>query len=139
MLALPLFGASAYSDDQKPAATTPVIKWNNDVCEIIGTVDHLESVERSPWSDGAPSALSMIETDIWVTVNDRKPHSKNATAASLCNRGAKGETLAYKLCSPTAVKKGDRIHAIEGLRTGSNKAVGCLFDLAVISPEVGKK
>jgi hypothetical protein len=164
MLAVPLCASTAFGDDAKQAdadtnTTSAVaaasnttsstkdegsvtkIKWNNDVCEIIGIVDHLESVERSPWSDGTPSTLSMFETDIWISVKDRKPHAKNATSTSICNRGAKTEALAtYKLCSPAVVKKGDRIKAIEGLRTGSNKAVGCLFDVAVISPSsTGKK
>ncbi len=165
MLALPLCSSTAFSDDTKQASadtnttsasaaatntatatkdddsTAKSNKWNNDVCEIIGIVDHLESVERSPWSDGTPSTLSMFETDIWVSVKDRKPHAKNATSTSICNRGAKTEALAtYKLCSPAIVKKGDRIKAIEGLRTGSNKAVGCLFDVAVISSSsTGKK
>jgi hypothetical protein len=154
VLALPLCGSSAFGGTSAPAATAdtnttsadtsppaPRIKWNNDVCEIIGVVDHLESVERSPWTDGTPSALSSFETDIWISVKDRKPHAKHPSNSSICNRGVKSESLAvYKLCSPTVVKKNDRIHAIEGLHTGSNKAIGCLFDVVVIpAAEASKK
>lgn len=160
MLALPLCASSARSADSKdmsaptaamsePLATTPpdeakssvpTKKYSANVCEITGVVAKLENVERSPWSDGTPSTLSIFETDIWVTVNDRKPHYKNAPSDSICNRGAKGEIAAYKLCSPTKVTKGDRIHATEGLHTGSSRSVGCLFDLVVIPPiDNGKK
>ena len=154
MLAFPLFASTAMgagSAETETAATAPAPaaedgkeslptkKYSGNVCEITGVVAKLESVERSPWSDGTPSALSSVETDIWVTVNDRKPHYKNAPADSVCNRGAKGEVAAYKLCSPTRVLKGDRIHATEGLRTGSARSVGCLFDLVVLPPPEGVK
>lgn len=152
MLALPLCAAAAAtSDDAKAPVTQPSMddakdttpatkKYSANVCEITGIVAKIENVERSPWSDGTPSALSSFETDIWVTVNDRKPHFRNAPTDSICNRGAKGEVAAYKLCSPTKVRKGDRIHATEGLHTGSAHAAGCLFDLVVVPPvETGKK
>ena len=129
---------AAAPEDGKDAAAMPTRKYSANVCEITGIVAKLESVERSPWSD-APSALSTFETDIWVTVNDRRPHFKNAPADSVCNRGAKGEVAAYKLCSPTKVLKGDRIHATEGLHTGSTRSVGCLFDLVVLPPPEGAK
>jgi hypothetical protein len=157
MLAFPIFASTAMSagstaSASMPAPTAapasenydgkdavPTKKYSGNVCEITGVVAKLENVERSPWSDGTPSTLSIFETDIWVTVNDRKPHYKNAPADSLCNRGAKGEIAAYKLCSPTKVLKGDRIHATEGLHTGSTRSVGCLFDLVVLPPPEGVK
>jgi hypothetical protein len=161
MLALPLCALPAHSEDAKSSSSPPAAaaadddeaavkapvkditstkKYSTNVCEITGVVQKLENVERSPWSDGTPSTLSIFETDIWVTVNDRKPHFKNAPKDSICNRGAKGEMAAYKLCSPTKVNKGDHIRATEGLRTGSQRSAGCLFDLVVIPPpDVTKK
>lgn len=114
-------------------------KLSANVCEITGVVAKLENVERSPWSDGTPTTLSAFEVDIAVTVKDRKPHYKNAPANSVCHRAAKGETRIYKLCSTTVPKAGDRIHATEGLQTGSRRSTGCLFDVVVIPPAEGEK
>jgi hypothetical protein len=155
MLVCPLYAHGAESDDKGPtppadtATATPsdeqdaaapsksakaVHQLSNNVCEITGTVSKTEAVERSPWSDGTPSTLSNYETDIWVRVTDRRPHYKTATSDSACNRAAKGEILTYKLCSPVTVRNGDRIHAIEGLATGSRHQASCLFDLVVLPP-----
>jgi hypothetical protein len=109
---------------------------NDNVCDITGVVNKLQNVERSPWTDGTPSTLNTTEIDISVAVKDRRPHDKN-TAAGSCKAAAAGEVHTYKLCSPTQVKAGDNIHAVEGLRTGPAHAASCLFDLTVDAPANG--
>lgn len=126
----------AAQPSQKSAAAQ---KLSANVCEITGVVSKLENVERSPWSDGTPTTLSAYEIDIAVTVKDRKPHYKDAPADSICHKTAKGEVKVYKLCSKTVPKAGDRIHATEGLQTGSRRATGCLFDIVVIPPAENDK
>lgn len=128
-------GQAAQPSQQSEAAQ----KLSANVCEITGVVSKLENVERSPWSDGTPTTLSAFEVDIIVTVKDRKPHYRNAPATSVCHKAAKGEARIYKLCSTTVPKAGDRIHATEGLQTGSHRSTGCLFDVVVIPPAEDEK
>jgi len=103
------------------------------VCEITGTVMELKNVERSPWTDGTPSTLSVYETHISIAIANRKPHSKAAPAESPCNVALKkDEQLTYRVCSNTPVKKGDRVTATEGGSTGSARISRCLFDIVVL-------
>ena len=114
------------------------LKISNNVCEITGVVSKLEEVARSPWADGTPTAdLNSLETAISVKVNDRKPHYRDTPSDSVCNRGARGEVLTYKLCSSTPVKAGDQIHATEGFRTGPGTLPACLFDIEKLPKKAG--
>lgn len=104
----------------------------DDMCDIVGTVDRLKLVQRSPWTDGTPSTMMKLETHISVRIDDRKPHDTQASDTHSCHKETKGEKRTYKLCSTTKVKSGDRIVGTEGTQTGSSKAIGCLFDLVVL-------
>lgn len=103
-----------------------------EMCDIVGTVDRLKLVQRSPWTDGTPSTMMKLETHISVRIDDRRPHDKDAAEGHSCHTQSKGEKRTYKLCSTTKVKSGDRIVGTEGTQTGSSKAIGCLFDLVVL-------
>jgi hypothetical protein len=98
-------------------------------CDITGTVMSIEKIEKSAWQDGAPSAFSTVETRIAVRINQRTPHTAGNNAA--CPASLVTETKTYKLCSPTPVKAGSVIRATEGIDTGANSALGCLFDISV--------
>lgn len=104
------------------------------MCDIVGMVEKVSHVAKSPWSDGTPTTMTTTEVRISVFIADRKPHDKNAKADDPCHQEAKDEKRTYKLCSPTPVKRGDRIHGTEGTHTGAAGVVGCLFDLIVLPP-----
>lgn len=124
--ALMVTSSSAQSSD---TAVTP------SVCDVVGTIVRLNQVQRSPWTDGTPSTMMTVETHLSVHIDDRTPHDKDAAADDPCHKKIAGEKRTYKLCSPTPVKQGDRIHGTEGTQTGSAYVVGCLFDLVVLPPK----
>jgi len=99
------------------------------VCEIRGTVSSLESVNTSK----VPSAFSGSETHISVNIETRAPRYQQTADAAPCQNLTKAKLQTYKLCSPTRVKAGDKIHGTEGINTGPAASVGCLFDLIVLS------
>jgi len=102
-------------------------------CEITGTVNYLKKVERSPYSDGTPTTMSVTETHISVTVTARRPHAKNAPASSKCHAAVEeNERQVYKLCSSTVPRQGDRILGTEGGSPGSSAITRCLFDVVAL-------
>jgi hypothetical protein len=98
-------------------------------CDIIATVMAIEKIEKSAWQDGAPSSFSTVETRITIRISGSAPHA--ADSKSACATTPAAETKTYKLCSPTPVKAGNIIRATEGMDTGANSALGCLFDISV--------
>ncbi len=103
------------------------------VCVITGKVTGMQAVEKTPWSDGTPSTITITEVHLSVATDSRKPQRAGVAAAD-CPMPDNGGQV-YKLCSPTQVKLGDRIVGTEGLATGSESALGCLFDVIVV-PDV---
>ena len=110
------------------------------VCDVTGIVTEMKSIERSPWTDGTPSTLSVFETHIKLSIHKREPHNKNASAESPCHAALeKNELRTYKLCSSQKPRTGWRIKGTEGGSPGSSRIVRCLFDLEVVSrPEQPK-
>jgi hypothetical protein len=108
-----------------------------EVCEITGRVSKMDTVQESPWADGAPSFFTTTIVHVSVELENRAPRGKAASeTCRMTGDGAAGKrppTAAYKLCSPTPVKPGDRIRATEGA-TPIDLAHGvvCLFDVAVL-------
>lgn len=112
---------------------TAALSRSDMVCDITGTVMEMKYIERSPWTDGTPSTLSVFETHIQVSVHNRRPHHKTASPESPCHAALeKNEQRTYKLCSSKKPEKGDRITGTEGGSTGSARVVKCLFDLVVL-------
>ena len=103
-----------------------------ETCDIRGLVANMETVQRSPWNDGAPSAFTVTEVHLSVVLEDRMPHDKGAKDTTCRITDAKTRKLVYKLCSPTTVKPGDRIQATEGNYVLNSFGIGCLFDVAVL-------
>lgn len=103
-----------------------------EVCEVTGTVAKMELVQRSPWTDSAPTTVTTQELLIWVLVEGRNPRNPVAPKTSPCYQAGKNEVRTYKVCAPTQVRPGMKIHGTEGTETGSNLAVGCLFDIAIL-------
>lgn len=99
------------------------------VCEIRGTVSSLEHVNTA----NIPSAFSGSETHISVNIEQRAPRYHQAADKAPCPALTPEKLQTYKLCSPTRVKAGDKIHGTEGINTGPAASVGCLFDLIVLS------
>jgi len=120
---------------EAPPAHQPSImeQMNRNVCDIAGTVLGVRKIDKSPWGQEAPSQMNTIETQISVSIDARTPHRKDAEENHPCNATPKGTLRTYKLCSPRVVKQGDRIQATEGINTGSARAIGCLFDIKIIS------
>lgn len=103
------------------------------VCDITGTVTEMKYIERSPWTDGTPSTLSIFETHLKVSVHNRRPHHTAATSASPCHAALeKNEMRTYKLCSSAKPKQGDRITGTEGGSPGNTRIVRCIFDLKIV-------
>jgi hypothetical protein len=135
LFALTLLAAPAADSRGEDA----IDKITQNVCEITGVVAGLDYMARSPLvpavapddQEDAGVPLSTRDQAISVKVSARKPHYRDTPSTSACNRGAKGEVLTYKLCSMTAVKKGDQIRATEGIRAGAT-ASPCLFDLEIL-------
>lgn len=101
-------------------------------CDIIGTVASLKKVIRSPFRDGTPSTMVIIETHISVNVENREAHKKTAANSKVCDALPKHEMATYKLCSAEHPTAGDKILATEGGSTGSSDAARCLFDLQIM-------
>lgn len=114
----------------KPATTTEQRDHRRPVCVVTGKVTGMQAIEKTPWADETPSTLTVTEVHMALKVDKRRPQ-RNTTAASDCSLPDNGTGL-YKLCSPTQVKLGDTIMGTEGLATGSESALGCLFDVVVI-------
>ena len=68
-------------------------------CDIIGTVADMKKVVRSPFSDGTPSTIVIIEMHISVNVQNRRPHNASAATGSSCSANPHNELVTYKLCS----------------------------------------
>lgn len=101
-------------------------------CDITGIVSSVQLVERSPWEDGTPSALSTTQTEISVIIKSRAPHYSHVNSKDVCTTSPEEGKMTYKLCSPTPVKKGDQIQATESSAAkGGSK--NCLFDLVVLN------
>jgi len=86
----------------------------------------------------APSMLDKIETHVTVSLQQRAAlHPEDAAAADATPRcelaKAESRKATYKLCAPVALRAGDMIQATEGTETGPSKALGCLFDVSVLS------
>lgn len=138
LVALSLTASSAEGVTADKAANPP--KRVENVCDIMGTVTATKQIERSPWSDGTPSTLSIFETHIDVSIITRRPHRADAPADSPCLAALeKNEIRTYKLCSSTKPLKGSRITGTEGGATGSSQVARCLFDLRVVPEQQGSK
>lgn len=104
--------------------------YKQPVCVVTGEIKTMERVEVAPWANGAPTTLTVTEVRILLKPENRRPRN-DGVAAQDCPMPASGNMI-YKLCSPTTVKAGDRIIGTEGLATGADSVLGCLFDVAVI-------
>ena len=104
--------------------------YRQPVCAIIGRVNQVQSVEKAPWNDGTPSTLTVTEIRISLAIETRRPLRAGADDPE-DTIPADGSDL-YKLCSPRPVKAVDRILGVEGLATGTDSQLGCLFDVAVL-------
>lgn len=112
---------------------TKLAQASDSTCQITGIVAGLRKVERSPWTDGTPSTMSVSETHILVSILNRRPHKRETAENSTCNETVKKNELArYKLCSSKRPKPGNRIRGTEGGSTGSSNTVRCLFDLEIL-------
>jgi hypothetical protein len=138
-------GFSFVSVAQEPVIEEPSVIKNGTAetskyCDIVGEITNLYSYADTPWK-GVPTALAQSEIRILISVNvdERSPHEKDdLKGQAFCGQGTINKVFSYKLCSPTPVKKGDRIHAVESTETGSKKSIGCLFDLKVL-PKTNQK
>ena len=108
----------------------PAANYQQPVCVVSGKINDVQTVELSPWDDGTPTTLTTTEVRVSLTVESRAPQ-RNATVKADCSMPATG-SMVYKLCSPTQLAKGMRIKGVEGLATGSNELLGCLFDVAIL-------
>lgn len=121
--------------EQEPAA--PAVNYQQPVCVISGTVQSVQTIERSPWNDDTPTTLTTTEIRIAVTLEGRSMQ-RGTPGSTDCALPADKAPVLYKLCSPTLVKKGDRIKGVEGLATGTDQSLGCLFDVAVDTSAKGQ-
>lgn len=112
------------------AAGVDAKNYQQPVCIVTGVVKQVQTIEKSPLRDGTPSTLTMTEVRLVLDVEKRTP--QDGHAASACPLPA-GHGMTYKLCSPVKPKVGDRIVGTEGMATGSDAALGCLFDVATAS------
>lgn len=118
---------------------TMLAQASDSTCQITGIVAGLRNVERSPWTDGTPSTMSVSETHILVSILNRRPHKREVAENSPCNEAVKKNEMArYKLCSSKRPKPGNRIRGTEGGSTGSSSAVRCLFDLEILKTPVSE-
>ncbi len=124
---------------KKPAAEAamPAVNYQQPVCVISGTVQSLQTIEKSPWNDNTPSTLTTTEIRITVEL-DARTMQRGTPGSTDCSLPADNAPVVYKLCSPTPVSKGDRIKGVEGLATGTDQSLGCLFDVAVDSSAKGQ-
>ena len=122
---LPLSSAPA---DVISAASSRI----ENACDIIGTVAETKKVIRTPFKDGAPSTMMIIETHVSVNVENREAHKKTPANAEACGARPKNEITTYKLCSAEKPMTGDKILATEGGATGTSDAARCLFDLQIM-------
>lgn len=111
-------------------AHTQTSDYHQPVCIIAGTVTAIQTIERSPWNDGTPTTLTTTEIRVSVALDSRTVQ-RNVANTAQCDMPADQKPVTYKLCSPTLVKQGDRIKGVEGLATGSDLLLGCLFDVAI--------
>ncbi len=108
-------------------------------CDIIGTVADMKKVVRSPFSDGTPSTIVIIEMHISVNVQNRRPHNTSSPAAgSACTVKPHNELVTYKLCSSAQPQEGDKIMATEAGSNGTSSAARCLFDLQIMPRTASK-
>ena len=110
--------------------SAPAVNYQQSVCVISGTVQAVQLLEKSPWDDGTPTTLTTTEIRIAVAL-DTRSMQRGTQGSTDCSLPADKSPVLYKLCSPTTVKKGDRIKGVEGLATGTDQSLGCLFDVAV--------
>ena len=99
------------------------------VCEIRGQVAALKEVAIG----NTPTSFAGMETHIYVSVLGRSARYKKNMTSDPCATEQKAELRTYKLCSPTRVQTGDLINGTESTGTGPAAAIGCLFDLVVVS------
>ncbi len=105
-------------------------------CDVVGMVVNVKQVQQSPYRDGTPTRMATIETHIDIRIDDRKPHSeKDDAAGQQCKKKNASEKRTYKVCSPTAVKAGDRISGTEASLVGSGRSISCIFDLVIVAPK----
>lgn len=114
------------------ATDSPAVNYQQPVCVVTGTVQSVQMIEKTPWDDGTPTTLTTTEIRIALALEARTMQ-RGTQGSSDCSLSADKPAVLYKLCSPTMVKKGDRIRGVEGLATGSDQSLGCLFDVAVDS------
>ncbi len=107
-------------------------------CDIIGTVADMKKVVRSPFSDGTPSTIVIIEMHISVNVQNRRPHNASTATASSCAVNPHNELVTYKLCSSAQPQEGDKIMATEAGSSGTTSAARCLFDLQIMPRTASK-
>lgn len=112
--------------------SSPAVNYQQPVCVISGTVQAVQMLEKSPWNDDTPTTLTTTEIRIAVAL-DTRSMQRGTQGSTDCTLPADKTPVLYKLCSPTQVKKGDRIKGVEGLATGTDQSLGCLFDVAVDS------
>lgn len=105
-------------------------EYQKPACVVTGTVKAVTTVEKSPWDDGTPTTLTTTEIQVTLDLASRTVQRATQDAAD-CTMPAENTTVIYKLCSPTMVKAGNRVKGVEGLATGSDQSLGCLFDVAV--------
>lgn len=113
------------------AAGVDAKNYQQPVCIVTGIVKQVQTIEKSPLRDGTPSTLTMTEVRLVLDVENRAP--QDGPDASACPLPP-GHGMTYKLCSPVKPKVGDRIVGTEGMATGSDAALGCLFDVATAAP-----
>lgn len=127
--------AVAKNPAEEPAA--PAVNYQQSVCVISGTVQSVQTIEKSPWNDDTPTTLTTTEIRIAVALEGRSMQ-RGTQGSTDCTLPADQSPVLYKLCSPTLVKKGDRIKGVEGLATGTDQSLGCLFDVAVDTTAKGQ-
>jgi hypothetical protein len=108
-----------------PASASP------SACGVTGTVLKAETVSKSPWADGTPSAISVAELRVTLAVEKREADRR--APGSSCPPAAK--QVSYKICSPVTIKAGDRIRGTEGAPPLAAADAICLFDIAVLPPQ----
>lgn len=112
------------------SAAAPTVNYQQPVCVITGTVQSLQTIDKSPWDDGTPTTLTTTEVRIAVALKTRSMQ-RGTPGSTDCSLPTDASPVLYKLCSPTQVRKGDHIKGVEGLATGTDQSLGCLFDVAV--------
>lgn len=114
----------------------PTVHYQQPVCVISGIVQSVQVLEKSPWNDGTPTTLTATEIHIAVALQSRSMQ-RGTSGSGNCNLPLDQSPVLYKLCSPTQIKKGDHIKGVEGMATGTNQSLGCLFDVAVDTNKAG--